>query len=168
MRHGVLGLAALGSVLAGALAFTLLRRHGALVTVNGDSMWPAFNPGDRVLVRRTGADRLRPGKVVVIEQPGDDGQWPLFTRGPIDSRRWIIKRVAAVPGDPRPDAYLPATPEPVEAHVPAGKLVLLGDNPDWSNDSRQMGYFPAERLLGVVVTRIARGGPEDLPREWSG
>jgi hypothetical protein len=35
--------------------------------------------------------------------------------------------------------------------------VLLGDNPDWSNDSRQMGYFPAERLLGVVVRRISCG-----------
>jgi signal peptidase I len=36
-------------------------------------------------------------------------------------------------------------------------LVLLGDNPDWSYDSRQFGYFPAERLLGVVVRTIVHG-----------
>jgi signal peptidase I len=35
--------------------------------------------------------------------------------------------------------------------------VLLGDNPVRSNDSRQMGYFPAERVLGVVVRRMTRG-----------
>ena len=77
--------------------------------------------------------------------------------GPIDRRQWVIKRVAAVPGDPRPDACPPATVESPEGQVPPGKLVLLGDNPAWSHDSRQMGYFPAERLLGVVVRRIARG-----------
>jgi signal peptidase I len=166
MRRGVLGLAALGSALAGALTVMQLRRRAAVVTVDGESMWPTFNPGDRVLVRRTGADRLRRGQVVVVEQPGDDGQWSLPQRGPIGRRRWVIKRVAAVPGDPRPEACLPATPEPAEAQVPAGKLVLLGDNPDWSNDSRQMGYFPAGRLLGVVVRRIARGDP--LPAELPG
>jgi type IV secretory pathway protease TraF len=95
--------------------------------------------------------------VIVIERPGEDGAWSAPRRGPIGRRRWVIKRVAAVPGDPRPGAWLPATRPPAEAQVPAGKLVLLGDNPDWSNDSRQMGYFPAERLLGVVVRRIARG-----------
>jgi signal peptidase I len=79
----------------------------------------------------------------------------------------VIKRVAAVPGDPRPKAWLPATRQPTEAHVPTGKLVLLGDNPDWSNDSRQMGYFPAEQLLGVVVRRIARSH-NALPAEWTG
>jgi signal peptidase I len=33
-------------------------------------------------------------------------------------------------------------------------LVLLGDNPAASFDSRQAGFFPAERLLGAVVRRL--------------
>jgi signal peptidase I len=41
-----------------------------------------------------------------------------------------------------------------ERLVPPGKLVLLGDNPEWSYDSRQVGYFPGERLLGIVVRQI--------------
>ena len=153
--------------LAATLLLVRLRQRAAVVTVDGDSMWPAFAPGDRVLVRRTGANRLRPGQVIVIERPGEDGEWSSPQRGPIGRRRWVIKRVAAVPGDPRPKAWLPATRQPTEAHVPTGKLVLLGDNPDWSNDSRQMGYFPAEQLLGVVVRRIARGH-NALPAEWTG
>jgi signal peptidase I len=153
--------------LAATLILVRLRQRAAVVTVDGDSMWPAFAPGDRVLVRRTGANRLHPGQVIVIERPGEDGEWSPPQRGPIGRRRWVIKRVAAVPGDPRPKAWLPTTRQPTEAHVPTGKLVLLGDNPDWSNDSRQMGYFPAERLLGVVVRRIARGH-NALPAEWTG
>jgi signal peptidase I len=159
MRHGLLGLVGLAS----ALLVVRLRRRAAVVTVDGDSMWPAFVEGDRVLVRRTGADQLRPGQVAVVEQPGQDGDWSSPLSGPIGRRQWVIKRVAAVPGDPRPDACPPATVESPEGQVPAGKLVLLGDNPAWSHDSRQMGYFPAERLLGVVVRRIARG----QHRAWS-
>lgn len=142
--------------LTAALLAVRLRQRAAVVTVDGDSMWPTLGPGDRVMVRRVRAGQVRPGQVVVLEQPGDDGEWSSPRRGPIGRRRWVIKRVAAVPGNPRPEAWLPATPEPTEAQVPTGKLVLLGDNPDRSNDSRQMGYFPAEQLLGVVVRRIAR------------
>jgi signal peptidase I len=146
-----------------ALLVVRLRQRVAMVTVDGDSMWPAYFPGDRVLVRRTRADRLRPGQVIVIERPGEDGEWATARRGPIGHRQWVIKRVAAIPGDPRPGAWLPATPEPAETRIPAGKLVLLGDNPDWSNDSRQLGYFPAERLLGVVVWRMTPGRDPALP-----
>ena len=63
----------------------------------------------------------------------------------------MIKRVAAVPGDPRPEARAPATADRV---APSGKLVQFGDNAAWSYDSRQLGYLPAERLLGVVVSQI--------------
>jgi signal peptidase I len=162
MWGGLLGLAGV----AAALLLVRLRQRAAVVTVDGDSMWPTFESGDRVLVRRIGAGQVRRGQVVVLEQPGKDGEWSSPQRGPIGRRRWVIKRVTAVPGDPRPDACLPTTAEPTEGQVPPGKLVLLGDNPAWSNDSRQMGYFPAERLLGVVVRRIARGGP--LPAELPG
>jgi signal peptidase I len=35
--------------------------------------------------------------------------------------------------------------------VPAGTLVVLGDNPHASMDSRFFGPVPADRLLGVVL-----------------
>jgi signal peptidase I len=37
--------------------------------------------------------------------------------------------------------------------VPEAHLVILGDGTN-SHDSRQFGFVPAERVLGVVVTRL--------------
>jgi type IV secretory pathway protease TraF len=42
--------------------------------------------------------------------------------------------------------------------VPSGGLVLFGDN-NHSVDSRALGYFPGERVLGVVLRPLsARAG----------
>jgi len=155
MRRGwPAGLATATMALVG---LALARRFAAVVTVDGDSMWPAFMPGDRLLVRRTHAGTVRTGQVVVVEYPSEDGNWPEPHRGPIGGRPWAIKRVAAVAGEQTPASCLSATAGG-DRRVPAGKLVLLGDNPEWSYDSRQIGYVPAERLLGVVIRRIAQGG----------
>jgi len=74
--------------------------------------------------------------------------------------------LVAVPGDPIPRDRVPALAGVSEGCVPPGKLVLLGDNPANSYDSRRAGYFPAERVLGVVVRRmhVARRQPR-LPRK---
>jgi len=138
----------------GLLVALTLRRRFVVVTVNGDSMWPTLKPGDRVLVRRTRLSQLRAGHVVVIESPGIDRDWSTPLHGSTRHHSWIIKRVAGVPGDLRPGDCLPGQAGAPERQVPAGKLVVIGDNRSWSQDSRQWGYFPGERLLGIVVRRI--------------
>jgi signal peptidase I len=143
--RGLLGMSVLAS---GAY---LLRRHIAIVAVVGVSMQPTLAPGDRVLVRRVRIGQVRIGQIVVIEKPDDSGTWATLPPGrSIAQREWMIKRVAAVPGDHRPDAMPPGSPGLL---VPSGNLVVLGDNPARSLDSRQIGYIPAERVLGVVLRR---------------
>jgi signal peptidase I len=153
MRPCVLGAAA--CLLLAALA---LRKGFALVTVTGDSMMPTLAPGDHVLVRRARLGRLRPGQVVVVEAPGVEGYGAAPASGPASRREWMIKRVAAVPGDPRPEVGLPATAGPAGRPVPPGKFVVLGDNAAWSHDSRHIGYIPGDRLLGIAVRRIRQEG----------
>ncbi|MFE7571791.1 S26 family signal peptidase [Streptomyces sp. NPDC057539] len=138
----------------------LLRRRFVAVVVRGVSMEPAYRDGDRVLVRREAA--LVPGRVVVVERPDSSSGWtalPLSAdAGPRDvsGREWMIKRVAAVPGNPVPRDTVPAPHNAPGVRVPPEHLVLLGDNRDHSFDSRQAGYFPAERVLGVALRLSGR------------
>ena len=190
----LVGLGALLVLLALGLIAAMLRRRVTIVSVVGESMRPALTAGDRVLVRRIGIDDLCRGQVVVIEKPDANGTWVTTPpRWPAGHREWMIKRVAAVPGDhwpgpvasasavtPASSLTLPNTVVPASAHpaetvlaaahpaetvlaaadpaetVPPGKLVVLGDNAARSFDSRQIGYIPADRLLGVVRRPLAR------------
>lgn len=144
----------------GMAAVLLLRRRLVAVTVRGASMEPAYHDGDRVLVRRGSA--FVPGQTVVVEHPHTDPGWSrppmrrLAGATAVSGRTWMIKRVAAVPGDPVPRQRVPALADVPEEYVPRGALVLLGDNAEASFDSRQLGYVPAERVLGTVIRPLSR------------
>src|SRR2546429_1103790 len=147
------------AVAAGA-AFMLvrLRRRLVVVTVDGLSMAPTFGSGDRVLVRRMPAAMIRAGQVVVVEKPGIDRRWKTpEVDHDVHRRRWMIKRAVAAPGDAVPGDSLPEHVDGAGGRVPDGMLVLLGDNREDSFDSRQVGYFPADRVLGGAVRRLSAG-----------
>lgn len=138
----------------------LAERRLVAVTVSGRSMEPAHHEGDQVLVRRRAVPVA--GAVVVVERPPFRSPWmepPVAPgAGPqvIYQRQWVIKRVAAVPGDRVPRDGVPALADAPSPVVPPGMLVLLGDNEAESYDSRQVGYFPAARILGTVAPRQGR------------
>ncbi|MCM6771890.1 S26 family signal peptidase [Nocardia sp. CDC159] len=137
------------------LAVAALRGELVAVTVRGASMEPAYRSGDRVLVRRGGLPAR--GDVVVVEHLGIGGEpWRrcVHAAAGLSARRWMIKRVAAAPGDPVPREQVPALARVPETSVPQGRLVLLGDNKRVSFDSRRVGYVPAERVLGTVLCRL--------------
>ncbi|MGI5241088.1 S26 family signal peptidase [Dactylosporangium sp. CA-139066] len=139
-------LGALGGV-AGLLAVTvLLRRRLLFVTVAGLSMQPTLDHGDRVLVRRVPLDAVRAGQLVVLAEPvdGDPGG---------GTGALMVKRAVAVPGDPAPRATFAALAATADPVVPAGRLVVKGDNARLSRDSRHLGYLPGTALVGVVVRR---------------
>ncbi|GAA2638933.1 hypothetical protein GCM10010411_93790 [Actinomadura fulvescens] len=66
----------------------------------------------------------------------------------------IIKRVAAVAGEPLPGAIKDCWEGPKQANVPEANLILLGDNADHSSDSREHGYYPLNNVLGAFVRRL--------------
>ncbi|GAA2300130.1 S26 family signal peptidase [Nonomuraea roseoviolacea subsp. roseoviolacea] len=157
---GVVVVAAACVVVALAVVWVLRRRY-VVVTVHGESMLPTYRPGERLVVRRASARSLRGGQVVVLaghaHRPRADGT-PGDEAGEEASKspRWIVKRVAAVPGDPIPRETVPALRTAPGTRVPDGHLVVLGDNPDRSHDSRHAGYMTTDRLLGVVLRKVGQ------------
>lgn len=149
------GCAAVALLAAAAAGVWTLRRRLVVVTVRGPSMEPTLHHGDRLLVRVLPPDRLSTGQVVVLADPSG-------------AHEWIVKRLVALPGDPVPRDRVPSIGD---ARVPGGCLILLGDNPARSRDSRDAGYFTADSVLGAAVRRLAPhdGGPREpgdpVPRQ---
>jgi signal peptidase I len=155
VKPALLAVLLLAAALSGAgLLLAVLRRRVALVTVAGPSMLPTLADGDRLLVRRVRLADLAVGQIVVFQRPQDDDSWSgVLPSWPPAHGEWLIKRLAAVPGDPLPPGIAALAPAGHDAVVPAGRLVVLGDNHVWSYDSRRLGCIPADRLLGVVLRR---------------
>jgi signal peptidase I len=144
----------LGILTAGVL---ILRTQLALVQVRGTSMLPELRPDDRVLVWRgmpSGRPRrLRVGMVIVarfpLVAPAPHGIWPVAPSLGWD--RWVIKRVAALPGDAVPGTMREAAGGAVT--VPERTLLVSADNP-MGTDSRQWGFIQTSDVLGPVLKKL--------------
>jgi hypothetical protein len=113
------------------------RRRSWRAVVAEDSMVPALEPGDWLLLDPTVSAWPRRGSVVVIREP--------------HSGLLAIKRVAARPGD----RIRTATGVLVLA---AGDAWLLGDNAAVSIDSRRYGPVPLNSLVARAWLRYGPPG----------
>ncbi|MEV8637011.1 S26 family signal peptidase [Streptosporangium sp. NPDC051023] len=146
-------LIAISSLAAATALLAHLRRRWVMVTVSGISMTPTLQPGDRLLVRRCRIAELKVGDIVVLEPPRPVHPNGVVVIAPARSRtRWKVKRVAALPGDRIPASAHAATGG--RETVPKDSLIVFGDA-DESHDSRQVGLYPGDRILGVAVHRRA-------------
>ncbi|MER7005611.1 hypothetical protein ABT297_21555 [Dactylosporangium sp. NPDC000555] len=75
----------------------------------------------------------------------------------------LVKRIAALPGDPVPPSVLPAVGGRPGDVVPPGKLVVIGDGiasadsrrPGGHARPRHWGYATLDRVLGVMTLRAS-------------
>ncbi|MFC7387625.1 S26 family signal peptidase [Sphaerisporangium rhizosphaerae] len=159
MKIGKLLVPASG-LLALGMSLWWIRRRYLVATVEGPSMEPTLRSGDRLLVRRT--RQVRAGQIVVVKIPNPpavDGLPPGLDPGDADKvpersdPGWhlLVKRVVAVAGDPVPRRAFPALRDVPGAVVPPRALVVLGDNPDTSWDSRDFGFVRDDQFIGVMV-----------------
>jgi signal peptidase I len=143
-------------VVTTSLVLLVRARRLVVVDVQGPSMEPTLYDGDRVLVRCAPLTAVRTGDLVVVARPQSH---EFATAGP-----WVIKRVAAMPGEQIPPVIGHSWAENdidfAGAVVPEGRLLLLGDNPARSGDSRHWGFTTGDAVLGVVTRSMrprARG-----------
>ncbi|GHJ47623.1 hypothetical protein Cs7R123_49650 [Catellatospora sp. TT07R-123] len=126
-------------------ALLALWRRVLVVTVRGGSMTPALHEGDRVVVWR------RPGRIsaardlVVVRAPETAYEAAI--------RPIRIKRLVGRPGDRVPAVISAAQGWDRDFVVPPGRVAVLGDHPR-SEDSKQWGLIPADRIVGFVVRML--------------
>ena len=133
------------------LAALWLSQYYRLAVVSGKSMEPSLSQGDLVVVRMGGLPQR--GDIAVIDSE-------------VLHRR-IIKRVVAVGGDTViiSDGELRINGEILEEEyikepyehisdfflVPPQCVYVLGDNRNFSRDSRMIGFIPIEEVTGFLI-----------------
>lgn len=132
--------------------------------VSGASMEPNFSDGDYLFVDRL-SYRLRPplrGEIVVFRYPQDPSTF-------------FIKRIIGLPGETvhvgnglvsivstggemaLHEPYLPPnrlTAGSFSTTLDAGEYFVMGDNRDFSFDSRNWGALPRVDMIGIVRLRV--------------
>jgi signal peptidase I len=132
----------------GAVAVIARRWKPLVVRVVGHSMRPSFDDGDRLMALRR--RRYHVGDVVVFRTPDELRDGDSGLESTVDC---LVKRVAAVAGDPVPEDMRDRAGGDL---VPPGYLLVRGDNPD-SLDSRRIGLVSLVSVLARVVCNLDRG-----------
>jgi signal peptidase I len=158
------------------LSLLYLRNSLVIVAVQGSSMWPTLQPGDRVLVWRHYLPRwLKMGQIVLVEWQHSpsvgaartDARLSLVTRPP------LIKRVVGLPGDRivtritdlsefEQQSQLEFYDEKGERvwYIPNNHFFIKSDNRGL--DSAILGPLPFSDLLGVALMKLPAKHVRDI------
>ncbi len=112
------------------------------VEVQGPSMEPTLYAGQRLLVSKAYwlVGKVKKSDVVVLRNPND---------GEV-----LIKRVFAMGNEEVNEAKAPENWDYIRNGkyvVPPDAVYVLGDNYAQSEDSRQLGPFPVDHIIGKVI-----------------
>jgi signal peptidase I len=151
-------------LLGGALVVALLIKTFLFQAfyIPSESMLPTLEKNDRVLVNKLSyrLHDVHRGDIVVFETPPDEP-------GAED----LVKRVIGLPGEtvscarggilidgrPLDEPYLEDTTTTTcdrRYHVPADTVFVMGDNRNFSKDSRSFGPIDQDAIVGRVFVRI--------------
>ncbi|MET9582193.1 signal peptidase I [Streptomyces sp. NPDC006539] len=151
-------LAVLGALTAAGALWSVLSSY-TVVTARG-AMEPTYHEGDRVMVERSGGNDVRRGDVVLYGVPDRYNGLPVLQRviGLGGDRIVFADGTLTINGTPADEPYVKEADAgfntaPYDVNVPAGRMFLLGDNRENSNDSR---YFLSEDS-GTVPTAAVQG-----------
>lgn len=160
------------SFLAFFLTIGICLMNVGFAIVSGVSMVPTFENNDVVMFRANGAKSLEYDDIIIL-LPNDTHEeyihsgFNFFERTRFENQTTLIKRVIGLPGDTIEihDGYAWRNGEKLEAPYTAegtdgefgpylveeGKVFCLGDNRNYSGDSRAFGAFSMSGVAGKVL-----------------
>ncbi len=185
---GLRGLSETLEVIALAMImFVAVRGVAHNYRVDGSSMVPTFHDGDALIVNRLAYRTFDLGWVPVVGRDGwrpfgapQQGDVVIFVAQKVPAERDFVKRIVGTPGDTvevrngrvivngvaYEESYIasPPTYEYKPQVVPPGKLFVLGDNRNNSQDSHLIGMVDQAELIGRVDLRYWPPGSAELIR----
>jgi signal peptidase I len=126
--------------------------------IPSESMAPVLEPGDQALVTKLGGTPGR-GKLVAFHAPRTGEVMLKRVVAVGGDRVGIEDGVLVVNGARQREAYV-ADPDAIDSvyfgpvTVAKGSLFVLGDNRANSEDSRDFGAVPADRVIGRATARV--------------
>ena len=115
-------------IVIGVLFVAMILATFAISSTDGNSMYPTLKDGDTLLINTT--VEPKDGDIIILDTSDMEG-WE-------NKSKQIVKRYYAKYST---DGYY-----------------VMGDNSEHSYDSRQVGEFDKECLLGVVVCNLSQDG----------
>ena len=134
--------------------------------IPSESMYPTLTTGDRLIVEKV-SYKFHPvnrGDIIVFQPPQQ-----LQVQG-YQANQAFIKRAIATSGEtvkvedgivyvneqPLKENYIAQMPnyKLISVTVPQGKLFVMGDNRNNSNDSHIWGFLPQDNIIGRAVFRF--------------
>jgi signal peptidase I len=156
-----------GIILTALLIFILLKLFVFdIMVVQGHSMEPTLRPGEFIIVSRCAYGLLIPfvnRYIVTWAYPRRDDLVVFISP---ENEKIIVKRCVAIGGDffdisneylsvgerqypyQHPDGIAETF---IHTVVPDNTILVLGDNPPQSVDSRMFGFVPLSRVIGSVM-----------------
>lgn len=155
MNWGRFALDIIETLVLAIILFLGINAISARVRVDGFSMRPTLEDGEFVLVSKLSyhLGKVNRGDIIVFHFP-------------MNPQEELIKRVIGLPGDhisvqggvvavngqKISEPYIASTPSySGEWDVSAGDLFVLGDNRNNSNDSKDWGLLPMDKVVGKAI-----------------
>lgn len=135
----------------------------SISVVRQNSMNDTLQDGDILIVSRINPTNIKKGDIVIVKNPDENSDHKYFIKRVIAFENDYVeiwKNILLVNDEILDEEYVTYNRNTSDKyssltlHIPKGHIFVLGDNRDFSNDSRNFGSIPVKNIIAKVYIRI--------------